>query len=148
LTADFSNAVRVTRNSPMCADAVGVIYWQVSARCIIQPWLCIDGRRVKIGSRDASVSHSYSLASNQDSYFSSSFIVERITRLKSTSGHWAPRYGSSHKQNRPLQMYKTPAKSGLNGPLFVIQNSILIISTNSCVYVPDHLHQDRMPTNC
>lgn len=26
--ADFSNAVRVTRNSPMCVGAVGVIYWQ------------------------------------------------------------------------------------------------------------------------
>jgi serine/threonine protein kinase len=26
--ADFSNAVRVTRNSPMCFGAVGVIYWQ------------------------------------------------------------------------------------------------------------------------
>jgi len=26
--ADFSNAVRVTRNSPTCVGAVGVIYWQ------------------------------------------------------------------------------------------------------------------------
>lgn len=30
LLADFSNAVQVTKNSPMCTDIVGVIFWQAS----------------------------------------------------------------------------------------------------------------------
>lgn len=101
-----------------------------------------------IGSRDASVSHSFFSSVSLGFWSFSAFIVERIMRWKSMSGRWAPRYGSSHKQNPLLQMYKTPVKSGLNGLLLIIQSSILIISTNSCVYVPDHLGQDQMPMNC
>ena len=126
LLADFSNAVQVTKNSPMCTDIVGVIFWQASLfysmLFTFKRFNVLSFRHQKSESKQ-SLNCSFQTKSRNSFFFLSDL---HTTLLRLMFGRWARQCGRWHKRSH---LFLIPNNLGIAGRHSANQNCILQLFT-------------------